>query len=1569
MKKLLYIVLFLPMLLVGQTQTENYVTSKTYKKATTSSVVGNDKDKVSTSIQYFDGLGRAKQSIVLQGGGVLANANEMPIDWTLNNTATDFYNRNGSSTENKIVNGTTPFGTTDLLWECKPDAASNADGGWNTKFFEIDRNKTYRYTVWVKKTSTSNNVGATYHGVQNVNNLNGTANTNPYFWAGGLPQLNTWYLMVGVVHPVNYSGGDTGVSGLYDTNGNKVANGIEYKWSANHTTTRLRDYLYYCTDTSVRQYFWSPLFEQVDGGNLTIPELAKSNSAISSVAPPKDIVTHYEYDALGRQTKEYLPYATTVTNGNIVTGNVANATNAFYQTKHTPDFAGVSLPDVNAYSEKVLENSPLNRVYEQAAPGKDWKKGNTYSSKGYTNNSHSIKFEYDVNTASEVINYYVTTSFANNTYTPTLQRSTANSGYFIVGQLSKTITKDENWMPADGVNHTTEEFKNKQGQVVLKRTYNAGQKHDTYYVYDDFGNLTYVLPPKVEATVNNITTVRNTLNDLGYQYKYDHRNRLVEKKIPGKGWEYIVYDNLDRPVLTQDAVLRPGKHWLFTKYDALGRVVITGKTWDGGSRNGIQNWITNQYPSNHTKRTSSHVVFNNQKIYYNYAVTYPTNYTEIYTVNYYDDYEVGDIVLFNPAGGSGTWEGMTATANVKGLPTVSQVRVLGTDKWTTTATYYDNKGRAWETHHKNDYLNTEEWILNKLDFTGKVEISNTTHKKTGKADIVTIDRFEYDHMDRLVSQTQKINNQVSTRLVKNNYDELGQLEAKLVGNGTKTGYKDVTSGISISNDVITKTGSNGWNHGLATQGNFTGDGYVEFFPVNIHKYYMIGVSQTNTNASYSSIEYAIYIWGDKNVRIYESGQNIGDKTTYKIGDVFRVERIGSEIHYKKNGATFYISLTPSSGSLFGDISIHSNNTHIKDLKIVDNSKGLQKVDYAYNVRGWLKNINQDGVNDNDLFNFSLKYNDASDVNKRLFNGNIAQTNWNSLSVNTSGNPVSSQYTYTYDALNRITGAVDNTGNYNIGTPTEPITYDKNGNITKLIRYGATNSSASTFSVMDNMTYQYDSGNKLVNVTDYGNKYYGFKNPTVAGNDYTYDVNGNMKTDANKGITNITYNHLNLPTRVTIGEQHIDYTYDASGSKLRKTVSGITTDYAGNHIYKNGALEFFNHPEGYVKNDNGTFNYVYQYKDHLGNVRLSYTDNNNDGIITASTEIIEESNYYPFGLKHKGYNNNVSALGNSTAQKNKTFQGQEYHDELGLNVNEFKYRFYDPAYGRFWSIDPLAEDFAYNATYAFAENKLGLGKELEGRELLNNQLLFEAMRLGYEGYQSIKNNYNEGVEKVSKAYGEQLRQKIETPDPSFDSETNRIEMAVGVGQVAKAVSDIGHLALDIAGIFDPTFIADGLNASWYAGEGNYSQASLSGISMIPFIGDALGKGGKIARNTLRLSDNALVSPKGLFYNLGSREGNRLAHVGAHLSDNTKKAIHGVFTISTDDLIGTIDDAWDIVKSSGMKGKLKDGYRAFDVNLGKTIGKQGGRIGNGENLSTLRIVVIDGTSDVITAYPTK
>ncbi len=150
-----------------------------------------------------------------------------------------------------------------------------------------------------------------------------------------------------------------------------------------------------------------------------------------------------------------------------------------------------------------------------------------------------------------------------------------------------------------------------------------------------------------------------------------------------------------------------------------------------------------------------------------------------------------------------------------------------------------------------------------------------------------------------------------------------------------------------------------------------------------------------------------------------------------------------------------------------------------------------------------------------------------------------------------------------------------------------------------------------------------------------------------------------------------------------------YVYDAAGTKLKKTVSGggSVTEYAGNYVYQANALQFFGQPEGYVTPDgSGGYDYIYQYKDHLGNVRLSFVDN------SGTTEIVEESNYYPFGLKHKGYNTGTSPLGNDVAQKWK-FGGKEYDDSFNYDMYEFELRHYDAALGRFVTTDPYEQFYS------------------------------------------------------------------------------------------------------------------------------------------------------------------------------------------------------------------------------------------------------------------------------------
>jgi RHS repeat-associated protein len=228
----------------------------------------------------------------------------------------------------------------------------------------------------------------------------------------------------------------------------------------------------------------------------------------------------------------------------------------------------------------------------------------------------------------------------------------------------------------------------------------------------------------------------------------------------------------------------------------------------------------------------------------------------------------------------------------------------------------------------------------------------------------------------------------------------------------------------------------------------------------------------------------------------------------------------------------------------------------------------------------------------------------------------------------------------------------------------------------------------------------------------------------------------MTRDENKKIVNISYNHLNLPTKIIFAtNEKIHYLYNAVGQKVFKKIEylnmAVNTEYVSGFDYQNGILQYFATAEGYVRVTDGKFNYVYNYTDHLGNVRLSY------GLDTSNVlRILEENNYYPFGLKHKNYNMsqklyyktgagniNLANIGtayigvaNNSKRYNYKYQGQERQDELGLNWDSFKWRNYDYAIGRFFGIDKLSEKYYHNSPYAFSENRVVDGRELEGLEV-------------------------------------------------------------------------------------------------------------------------------------------------------------------------------------------------------------------------------------------------------------
>ncbi len=519
-----------------------------------------------------------------------------------------------------------------------------------------------------------------------------------------------------------------------------------------------------------------------DGLGRPMQQVAHRQSAIGTGT---DIVTPIVYDAFGRQTHDYLPYAAQTATMAYDTAAVANVS-AFYNTTAYEN-------TTNPYSQKRLEASPLGRIMEQGAPGLDWLVDHE------NDDDNTIKFEYGTNVAGEVklfkANATLHPSFSSPLYNIALVNG-AGTTYYNPGQLYKTITRDENWKPVPA-NHiklsTTEEFKNKKGKVVLKRTYNlvgsTVTPHDTYYIYDQFDNLTYVIPPLATGNINGL------LNDLCYQYRYDSRNRLVEKKLPGKQWEFIVYDKLDRVVATGPAYSPFGtgtSGWMLTRYDALSRPVITGwyqATVSSTTRNTLQ--ISYNGAITNLARGTSTV----DNIATGYATaTYPSGF-KLLTVSYYDSYGFPNA----PTAFSVSLDGVehihynNTDKKPKGMPTGSWARVLTTATATlgeTSYTLYDKKARPVRTHTTN-HLGGYTYTDAKLDFTGKALYTLTRLKRQASSDeLLTREEFTYTAQDRLLTQTHRITFQGTAGpvelIAKNEYDALGQLKNKRVGGPATT---------------------------------------------------------------------------------------------------------------------------------------------------------------------------------------------------------------------------------------------------------------------------------------------------------------------------------------------------------------------------------------------------------------------------------------------------------------------------------------------------------------------------------------------------------------------------------------------------------------------------------------------------------------------------------------------------------------------------------------------------------------------------------------------------------------
>ncbi|HEY8937438.1 MAG TPA: DUF6443 domain-containing protein, partial [Cyclobacteriaceae bacterium] len=450
-----------------------------------------------------------------------------------------------------------------------------------------------------------------------------------------------------------------------------------------------------------------------------------------------DIISYSVYDAFGRQPKQYMPYTYTSGNGAFRDGATSEQT-TFYQTPPS----GVA-GDAEPFSVTDFTN-PLVKSY---GAGADWHAA--------SKNKFSQTINM-VNVANEVLQW---------TYTGTGFPTT--SGTYAANLLGVTQTTDEGGL-------VKKSYKNFKGQVILDRTGDGTNWHDTYYIYDVYGSVMYIIPPEAVSRLSEYAAGQQAFLDRwAFQYQYDNYQRTTGVKVPGADWVYLMYDKWDRLVLTQDGNLRLTNKWLFTKYDLFNRPIITGFTT--GTQASLQTALDAVTVHNETRLISSIGYTNN---------AFPTHAeADLLTITYYDDYNfkgysdwTSSFNFVQETGFAQTTD-LLSTTTVKGKVTGSKTKNLSTGTWLKTITYYDKKYNAVQTIGDN-HLSGIDRVTNSIDFAGRLIKSLSVHTSSTTSSLTILKELTYDHASRLANTYHTINGGTRVLLSSNKYNESGQLIEK-----------------------------------------------------------------------------------------------------------------------------------------------------------------------------------------------------------------------------------------------------------------------------------------------------------------------------------------------------------------------------------------------------------------------------------------------------------------------------------------------------------------------------------------------------------------------------------------------------------------------------------------------------------------------------------------------------------------------------------------------------------------------------------------------------------------------
>ena len=308
--------------------------------------------------------------------------------------------------------------------------------------------------------------------------------------------------------------------------------------------------------------------------------------------------------------------------------------------------------------------------------------------------------------------------------------------------------------------------------MILTRQISNSIPHDTYYVYDIFGNLCFVLPPAYQDNPD--------LSLYAYQYKYDNRNRCVMKTLPGCTPIDIVYDLSDRPVLTRDGEQRKKGEWRFTLYDILGRSVVEGICHSVDLTSIASSTVVASFEqltgSNGFKETGYTLT----------GIALNESDVQLLNVYYYDNYHFLSLSVFDgmdllhyeqqPGYNSYVTDNIEVAARGKLTGHCCFLLDNSNNKILTTM-YYDSWDHVVQQRSTN-HLGGIDVDFYCREMTGKLLKHMHSHSVPDKQPLTEIYTYEYDYGERLVRVKHQLNNQSEVILTENSYDDLGRLQTK-----------------------------------------------------------------------------------------------------------------------------------------------------------------------------------------------------------------------------------------------------------------------------------------------------------------------------------------------------------------------------------------------------------------------------------------------------------------------------------------------------------------------------------------------------------------------------------------------------------------------------------------------------------------------------------------------------------------------------------------------------------------------------------------------------------------------